>query len=151
MKKTTKTLRNKESSALSVKSKNRRKLLGAIAAGGAVANLLPSKWSKPVVDSILLPAHAQMSPGALLPTFDCTVTGFLFSNTISNSGFNWVALTSSFSQNLTSSRAEFTFALVTGLISAVATFIGSAIASYTALSSTGSQFTPFIFDSTCAN
>ncbi|HHD63393.1 MAG TPA: twin-arginine translocation signal domain-containing protein [Desulfobulbaceae bacterium] len=40
---------------------SRRKALKKIAAGGAVAGILAlsGKWSKPVVDSIILPAHAQ--------------------------------------------------------------------------------------------
>ena len=42
-----------------------RKLLKSIAAGsGAIVagKSLPEKWSRPVVDSVLLPAHAQTSP-----------------------------------------------------------------------------------------
>jgi hypothetical protein len=40
----------------------RRKLLKSIAIGGGAAALgktLPEQWSKPVVDSVLVPAHAQ--------------------------------------------------------------------------------------------
>ena len=49
---------------------SRRKLLRSIAAGGGAVvagQTLPSRWTKPVVDSVLLPAHAQTSavpPGA---------------------------------------------------------------------------------------
>jgi len=46
-------------------SVSRRKLLKSIAAGsGAViaGKSLPENWSRPVVDSVLLPAHAQTSP-----------------------------------------------------------------------------------------
>lgn len=46
-------------------SENRRKLLKSIAAGGGaivVGKSLPESWSKPVVDSVMLPAHAQTSP-----------------------------------------------------------------------------------------
>ena len=45
--------------------KSRRKLLKSIAAGsGAVVagKSLPENWTKPVVDSVLLPTHAQTSP-----------------------------------------------------------------------------------------
>ncbi len=40
---------------------SRRKALKTMAGAGAVAGLLAvsDKWSKPVVDSIILPAHAQ--------------------------------------------------------------------------------------------
>lgn len=44
--------------------KSRRKLLKSIAAGsGAViaGKNLPENWTKPVVDSVMLPAHAQTS------------------------------------------------------------------------------------------
>ena len=46
-------------------NESRRKLLKSIAAGsGAIVagKSLPEKWSRPVVDSVLLPAHAQTSP-----------------------------------------------------------------------------------------
>lgn len=41
---------------------SRRRLLKAIGGGTAAgATLLPGRWSKPVVDAVLLPAHAQTS------------------------------------------------------------------------------------------
>jgi len=43
---------------------NRRKLLKTVAAGGGAiiaGKTLPEKWGRPVVDSVLLPAHAQTS------------------------------------------------------------------------------------------
>ena len=46
-------------------SENRRKLLKSIAAGGGAivaGKSLPDKWTAPVVDTVLLPAHAQTSP-----------------------------------------------------------------------------------------
>ena len=48
-------------------SESRRKLLKTIAAGsGAIVagKSLPESWSRPVVDSVMLPAHAQTSPPA---------------------------------------------------------------------------------------
>jgi hypothetical protein len=45
-------------------SESRRKLLKSIAAGsGAIVagKSLPESWSRPVVDSVMLPAHAQIS------------------------------------------------------------------------------------------
>ena len=50
---------------MSESNKGRRKLLKSIAAGsGAViaGKSLPESWSKPVVDSVILPVHAQTSP-----------------------------------------------------------------------------------------
>lgn len=43
----------------------RRKLLKALLGAGAVAtgsNLLPDKWTKPIIDTVILPAHAGFSP-----------------------------------------------------------------------------------------
>jgi len=48
---------------------NRRKLLKTIAAGsGAVitGKSLPESWKRPVVDAVLLPAHAQTSPASII-------------------------------------------------------------------------------------
>lgn len=45
---------------------NRRKLLKSVAAGGGAiiaGKTLPDTWTKPAVDSIILPAHAQTSNG----------------------------------------------------------------------------------------
>ena len=53
-------------------SESRRKLLKSIAAGsGAIiaGKSLPESWSKPVVDSVMLPAHAQTS---IICTIDIT-------------------------------------------------------------------------------
>ncbi|MCP3908768.1 MAG: hypothetical protein GY712_12215, partial [Oceanicoccus sp.] len=46
---------------------SRRKLLKSIAAGsGAVVagKTLPESWSKPVIDSVMLPAHAETTDGS---------------------------------------------------------------------------------------
>jgi hypothetical protein len=52
--------------------RRRRALLAVIATGGMVAsNDFPSRWSRPVIDSVMLPAHAQISP----VESTCTVTG----------------------------------------------------------------------------
>ena len=47
-------------------NQSRRKALKTIAAGTAAAGAmaLTGKWSKPVVDTIILPAHAQATNGA---------------------------------------------------------------------------------------
>lgn len=53
-------------------SESRRKLLKSIAAGsGAIVagKSLPESWSRPVVESVLLPAHAQTSTAPA-----CTIT-----------------------------------------------------------------------------
>jgi hypothetical protein len=45
---------------------NRRKLLKSVAAGGGAiiaGKTLPKEWSRPVVDSVILPAHAATSLG----------------------------------------------------------------------------------------
>jgi len=45
-------------------AENRRKLLKTVVAGGGAiiaGKTLPEKWGRPVVDSVMLPAHAQAS------------------------------------------------------------------------------------------
>jgi hypothetical protein len=54
-------------------SERRRKLLKTITVGsGAVVStqVLPEHWVKPIVNSVLLPVHAQTSP-----VYSCAVTG----------------------------------------------------------------------------
>jgi hypothetical protein len=40
---------------------SRRRLLKAIALGGAASVVLPEKWVKPIIDAVIVPAHAQGS------------------------------------------------------------------------------------------
>ena len=44
----------------------RRRLLQALGAAGgsAIAALAPAKWTKPLIEAVVLPAHAATSPGA---------------------------------------------------------------------------------------
>lgn len=58
-------------------SRGKRRLLKALSAGGVVATapLLPTAWTKPVVNVVVLPAHAQMSPAS--QTISATFTGFI--------------------------------------------------------------------------
>ncbi len=54
-----------------VKQPSRRKVMTVAASTAVVAGAaLPSKWAKPVVDSVLLPAHAQTSATILSATID---------------------------------------------------------------------------------
>ena len=43
-------------------SGGKRRVLKSVALAGAAAAVLPSQWKKPVLNSIVLPAHAQSSP-----------------------------------------------------------------------------------------
>jgi len=59
-------------------NENRRKLLKSIAAGsGAIfaGKNLPESWSRPVVDSVLLPSHAQTSGMTYAGSNDLTMNG----------------------------------------------------------------------------
>ena len=47
---------------------NRRKLLLGLGSGIAGVAQLPEKWTKPVIDSVILPAHAQTSGTTSIPT-----------------------------------------------------------------------------------
>jgi hypothetical protein len=40
----------------------RRRVLKILVGGVTVAILIPSKWIKPIVESVVVPAHAQASP-----------------------------------------------------------------------------------------
>lgn len=56
----------------SEKGPERRKVLkGGVVIGGAVvgsALTLPKKWTRPIVDAVIVPAHAAVSPGAPTPS-----------------------------------------------------------------------------------
>ena len=41
--------------------RNRRRAVFALSLGGGAAYALPNKWTKPIVDSVIMPAHAQTS------------------------------------------------------------------------------------------
>lgn len=41
---------------------DRRRILRSIVIGGGIAATVPKTWVKPVVDSVILPSHAQVSP-----------------------------------------------------------------------------------------
>jgi|GEM_PF-3467626 len=47
-----------------IQNRRRRRLL-PLAAAGIVATGLPAHWRKPVIDSVLLPAHAQTTSGPI--------------------------------------------------------------------------------------
>jgi len=48
---------------MSNKNVSRRRAIKIVASGALVATIaLPSKWSRPIVESIIVPAHAQASP-----------------------------------------------------------------------------------------
>jgi hypothetical protein len=152
--------------ATRIEQQKRRRLLSAIVAGGAASTLLPQKWSKPVVDSVMLPAHAQMSPGALVA---CTVTGYLISGTTSGSqsSSSYIIPATSPSTTITDTEfsnytafpnVAFTFATVSGTVTAIGTYSGSASFPFTFALSTSAagsgsiavtQLYSWVFDSTC--
>jgi len=55
-----------------VEVEGRRNVLkgGVVVAGAAVAAALtlPKKWTRPLVEAVVVPAHAQTSPGAPTPS-----------------------------------------------------------------------------------
>ena len=63
-----------------VQQASRRRLMKTLAAGGVMTTAaiqLPKQWAKPLVDIVLLPAHAQTSPPAPPPPpgpFELTAT-----------------------------------------------------------------------------
>lgn len=78
----------------------RRRLLKTVAASGTVFGLtaLPGKWAKPVVASVMLPAHAQTS--SCVGTLANCPSGFSYSSITSTPttlAFNTTSITSEFS------------------------------------------------------
>ena len=51
--------------------KSRRSLLKTISVGGVATISVPAKWSKPAVESVILPAHAQTTLGNALTAAEC--------------------------------------------------------------------------------
>ena len=49
-------------------SELRRRLLQTVAAAAVGLTVLPSKWTKPIVGTIVVPAHAAVSPASPTPT-----------------------------------------------------------------------------------
>ena len=48
---------------------DRRKLVKIITIGGVLATVaLPNSWIKPVIQSVIVPAHAQASPASFTTT-----------------------------------------------------------------------------------
>ena len=85
-------------------SENRRKLLKSIATGsGAIVagKSLPESWSRPVVDSVILPTHAQTSGGASSSSITLTSNGTITNvNTMAPVTDNMVAEKNSFLDSL---------------------------------------------------
>lgn len=44
----------------------RRRLLKTLAAGGVAGATLPAQWTKPVIEAVMLPAHAQATTGVVV-------------------------------------------------------------------------------------
>jgi len=57
---------------------DRRKLIKSLAAGGAMAVAIPNKWTSPIVDSVVVPAHAVTS---VVTVNSCGAPGSGSSNT----------------------------------------------------------------------
>ena len=68
-------MKNKTPNVVDVNSTpiNRRIALKSFAFSGASLSLLPSSWTKPMVNSVLLPAHAQTSVIEVEPEVECQV------------------------------------------------------------------------------
>jgi len=56
----------------------RRKLLQSIAAGGAAVTVktVPEKWTRPLLETTMLPAHAEMTTQPVSCSLTCEVGGF---------------------------------------------------------------------------
>lgn len=85
-------------------SESRRKILKSIAAGSGVivaGKSLPESWSRPVVDSVILPTHAQTSGGASSSSITLTSNGTITNvNTMAPATDTLVAEKNSFLDSL---------------------------------------------------
>src|SRR5438132_5115055 len=62
---------NEKGADLDKKQGRRDVLKGGVVVGGAAvaaALSLPKKWTRPVVEAVVVPAHAQTSPGSPTPS-----------------------------------------------------------------------------------
>jgi len=88
------------SSNTEAKRAKRRALLGAISGAGMIgAAKLPGQWARPVVDHVLLPAHAQASPCV----FTCEIFGSASTSVASADGTYFISFTIIFTQACTRS------------------------------------------------
>ena len=118
-------------------NESRRKLLKTIAAGsGAIVagKSLPGSWSKPVVDSVILPAHAQTSPAPPAPPVSGLTGIFITTEQITaDSGGSSVDLAIAVCSDIVNNVAA-----VTGVVGSVqVNEVGIAVPGTTTVSSTG--------------
>jgi len=76
-------------------NKSRRKLIKFIAAGSGAfiaGKRLPEHWTKPIVYSVVLPAHAQTSTSSICPVFEITQFWYETSPQAVLSGFGQIRL-----------------------------------------------------------
>lgn len=96
---------------------SRRKLLKAMGLGGAAvggSKLLPDPWTRPLVKSVVLPAHAQTSPAPLVSFSSCSLSNATYNGTSGTTNQVSVdvayAVTSNFGLDLTAiSTMDVTF------------------------------------------
>lgn len=95
---------------------HRRRLLRAVTAAGLGGTAtLPTQWSRPLVDAVLLPAHAQATPVVSQPACNITCTSeatglvFLSSNAIDYIENTFVAQCISENGDTSVSSAVFTY------------------------------------------
>jgi hypothetical protein len=87
--------KDKKANDKEVSVENRRKVLRSLGGAAGVlgaATQVPEKWTRPVVDSVMLPAHAQTSPApsttSAPPTTQAPLTATCCIHYTGNGGFN---------------------------------------------------------------
>lgn len=58
--------KNADTTPAPEQSEARRRLLKTLAAGGVAGAALPAQWTKPVIEAVILPAHAQATSGTVV-------------------------------------------------------------------------------------
>jgi len=65
-------------------SRARRRLVQSIAASGAAMSVktIPERWARPILDSTMLPAHAESTPGQAPCVVSCAVSAVTYSASV---------------------------------------------------------------------
>lgn len=69
----------KHSDSIDLTNSTRRKLVLTLAVPAATLTVMPNRWTKPVIDAVILPAHAQTSQANACMT-DTSIGGPLLGN-----------------------------------------------------------------------
>jgi len=144
--KTPKTPKTNGAQNMSNKQSQRRRLVRSLAAGGGALSataLLPNSWTKPVVNTVILPAHAQLSGLPQSMTFAFanlapSASGAVFACSAAGPEMNGATIT--LAQPVTPGTAvDFSIALLEGDATPIGNPLGTGTVNGTGLAATVSN------------